>query len=209
MALSPRFLRSLLAVMLACGAWMVFTASPSLAHDSLKSSSPAKNAKVASVKEIELEYSAQVRFPAVVLHDSAGKQVTVGTPRTAGHKVFAEVPQPLEPGSYVIGWRVVSSDGHPIEGEILFTVTAKRTSTPEPTPTAVPSTTTASPFPSDSTASPGPVKSPVSGSTARSGTAQGSGGAPAWLWGAGAALLAVGAGVWLWSRRRDGSGPAE
>ncbi|NUW34684.1 copper resistance protein CopC [Nonomuraea sp. SMC257] len=181
---------------LACGAWILCTASPSLAHDSLKSSSPAKNAQVASVKEIELEYSARVRFPAVVLHDAAGRQVTVGTPRTAGPKVFADVPQPLEPGSYVIGWRVVSSDGHPIEGEIPFTVTGGGASTPARASTEAPAS------PSSPASTPAPARSPASGAAARSGAERESGGAPGWLWGAVVLLVLVGAGVWLRSRRR-------
>ncbi|MEV4393128.1 copper resistance CopC family protein [Nonomuraea sp. NPDC049607] len=106
---------------LACAALLaVLPSTAALAHDALKSSSPAKNAQLATLEQIELEFNAHVQFPFVVLHDAAGKAVEVGKPRLDGPKVFADVPRPPAPGSYVIAWRVVSSDGHPIEGEIPF-----------------------------------------------------------------------------------------
>ncbi|WP_345151833.1 copper resistance CopC family protein, partial [Nonomuraea rubra] len=59
-------------------------ASPAFAHDTLKRSSPAKNAEVSSVEEIELEYSASVKFPFVVLHDATGEEVALGEPGSTG-----------------------------------------------------------------------------------------------------------------------------
>lgn len=190
MALSPRSIRSVLAVMLSCGAIVFFTASPVLAHDALKSSSPAKDAKVASVKEITLEYTGRVRFPFVVLHDKAGRTVGVGAPRLAGTKVFADVTQPVRPGSYVIGWRVVSSDGHPIEGEIPFTVIAPASGTK--TAAAMPAATLSLRAQASSTPGSAAAEEPRS--------------VPGWLWVAAAGLVVIGAGVWLRSRRTPPNG---
>lgn len=114
-------------VLLACVAFLALPVPAASAHDTLKSSSPAKNTQVSSVERIELEFNAHVQFPFVVLHDAAGKQIEVGKPVLDGPKVLADVPTPPAPGSYVIGWRVVSSDGHPIEGEIPFTVKGSST----------------------------------------------------------------------------------
>ncbi|WP_171055478.1 copper resistance CopC family protein, partial [Nonomuraea sp. KC401] len=124
---APRIRKAALAA-LACLLVLALPAAPAHAHDKLKSSSPAKDAEVSSVEEIELEYTASVKFPFIVLHDAAGGQITLGEPETDGPKVSAAVPEPLAPGSYVIAWRVVSSDGHPIEGEIPFTVKGEATS---------------------------------------------------------------------------------
>lgn len=121
------------AAVLACAAFLALPAPAALAHDSLKSSSPAKDAQVSSVEHIELEFNARVQFPFVVLHDAAGRQVEVGKPRLDGPKVLADVPRPPGPGAYVLAWRVVSSDGHPIEGEIPFTV---KGSSSRPAPSA-------------------------------------------------------------------------
>ncbi|GGS63478.1 copper resistance protein CopC [Nonomuraea spiralis] len=108
---------------LACAALLaLLPATAALAHDTLKSSSPAKNAQVSAIERIELEFNAHVQFPFVVLHDAAGKAVEVGKPRADGPTVVADVPRQPAPGAYVIAWRVVSSDGHPIEGEIPFVV---------------------------------------------------------------------------------------
>ncbi|MEV1179018.1 copper resistance protein CopC [Nonomuraea sp. NPDC049784] len=167
----------------------MFTASPALAHDSLKSSSPAKNAQVGSVDEIELEYSAGVKFPFVVLHDAAGKAVPLGKPRLAGPKVLTDVAQPLAPGAYVIAWRVVSSDGHPIEGEIPFSVKGSASS---------------------SATGKGPTAStpPQAAASAAAPTAAGeqpaaaSGGVPGWIWGGLAVLVVLGALVLIWTARR-------
>ncbi|MEQ4721550.1 copper resistance protein CopC [Nonomuraea sp. B19D2] len=175
--------RHILGAALACALVLVSTASPALAHDSLKSSSPAKNAQVGSVKEIELEYSASVQFPFVVLHDTAGKAVPLGRPRLAGPKVFADVPQPLAPGSYVIAWRVVSSDGHPIEGEIPFSVKGS-----------------ASPSASPSRSGEGSTVNTPPQAAGEQGTA--SAGVPGWIWGGLAVLVVLGALVLIWTVRR-------
>ncbi|MER6944324.1 copper resistance protein CopC [Nonomuraea sp. NPDC000554] len=165
------FIRRSLVAALGCGLFLSLSAPAALAHDSLKSSSPAKDARVARVDRIELEYSARVRFPAVVLHDAAGKPVSIGPPQATGPKVTAEVPAPLAPGGYVIAWRVVSSDGHPIEGEIPFTVTG------------------------------GSAASPASAAPTAQQQQEGADGVPGWLWAAGAALVLVAAAVWLLGRR--------
>ncbi|MFC4007267.1 copper resistance protein CopC [Nonomuraea purpurea] len=163
---------------LACALFPAFEASPAFAHDALKSSSPAKNAVISSPKEIELEYSAGVKFPFVVLHDAAGKTVELGEPRLAGPKVFADVQGPLAPGPYTIAWRVVSSDGHPIEGEIPFSVKGSSSSSASPSSVA---------------------ESPA----AREPSAAGTAGVPGWIWGGLAVLVVLGAFVLIRTTRRS------
>lgn len=181
MAFLPRFVRSTVLAGLGCGLLLMFSAPAALAHDSLKRSSPAKDARVESVQRIELEFSARVRFPVVVLHDANGRTVNVGKPEAQGKTVTAALSSPLGGGGYMIGWRVVSSDGHPIEGEIPFTVTGSAAPTP----------------PSVSSSGGAPV--PVSAV----GEKEPDQGGPGWIWVAVAALVAVGAGVWFTSTRRD------
>ncbi|MEV1246484.1 copper resistance protein CopC [Nonomuraea sp. NPDC050022] len=119
MASLPRFVLAAL-----CTAAFVMLGAPAaLAHDGLKSSSPAKNAKVAVVKRIKLEFHTRVRFPTVVLSTADGKKAAVGKAKVSGATVTAAVSKPLAAGKYVIAWRVVSSDGHPNEGKIPFKVT--------------------------------------------------------------------------------------
>ncbi|WP_327582394.1 copper resistance protein CopC [Nonomuraea sp. NBC_00507] len=191
-----RHIRTAAAAGLACAAFLAATPSPAFAHDALKSSSPAKNTQVSasSLEEIELEYTARVKFPFVVLRDAKGAQVPLGKPRLAGPKVVADVNGPLTAGAYVIAWRVVSSDGHPIEGEIPFRVKGS----PSPTPTGE---STSSPSSAPPASSPAQALAPsaADGST----PAASSAGVPGWIWAALAALVALGAFIGLRGARRE------
>ncbi|MFI6181359.1 copper resistance protein CopC [Nonomuraea sp. NPDC051191] len=189
---------------------LLLAAAPAaLAHDRLKSSSPADGAKVAQVESIELEFTSRMTLPTLVLDGPAGENLPLGKPRAQGLTVKAEPAAPLEPGKYRLAWRVVSSDGHPISGELRFTVTAPATPTAEPaeatpTPSESPSeTASASPAASSSDAtSQAASSSPV----AQADAGTGSGGVPGWLWVAAAALVAGGAATVVAGRRRRGSG---
>ncbi|MET9340511.1 copper resistance protein CopC [Nonomuraea sp. NPDC003804] len=217
-----------LVLVAACWLLVVLGATPALAHDRLKSSSPARNATVASVEEIELEFTSSVRLPAIVLHDGDGSAVTLRKPKVDGKIVTVAVPEPLPAGRYVIGWRVVSTDGHPIEGEIPFSVKGGPSATPTPTASAAPSSSgdpataasaeatpavsgEATPGSSaeaapDSSAVPAPA---VTGSSpgapdavaATPAANPAADGVPVWLW-ATAGVLAVAGGALLLLRRR-------
>ncbi|MFI6928254.1 copper resistance protein CopC [Nonomuraea spiralis] len=202
---------------------LLATAPAALAHDRLKDSSPADGAKVAQVESIELEFTSRMTMPTLVLDGPAGKNLPLGKPRSQGVKVTSEPGEPLEPGRYRLAWRVVSSDGHPISGELRFTVTAPATPTAEPsdTATAEPSdTATAEPSgaatPADSAtpseaapaASAGSGEPEAASSTPVAQAETGSGGVPGWLWVAAAALVAGGAATVIAGRRKRNPGDA-
>ncbi|MFI6317561.1 copper resistance protein CopC [Nonomuraea sp. NPDC050556] len=184
-----RFIRALALVGLACSTLLSFNASTALAHDGLKSSSPAKNAKISSPEKITLEYTAKIRLPAVVLHDADGNKVATDKAQAEGRTVTAKVSEALAPGKYVIGWRVVSSDGHPLEGEIPFTVTAP--ATPTPTPSTSTSVTEA----------PNPVV--TSGTPVAAAEEPAQQGIPSWVWVTLGAVVIVGIGIFALSSRRS------
>jgi len=98
------------------------TAGPALAHDALKSSDPAKGATVESVDKVRLEFTSTVRIPVVIVRGPGGTAYQSGDPQADGKVVTQELKGTLSDGKYTIAYRVVSSDGHPIEGEIPFTV---------------------------------------------------------------------------------------
>ncbi|MER6582284.1 copper resistance protein CopC [Nonomuraea sp. NPDC001023] len=188
---------------------MLLAAAPAaLAHDRLKSSSPADGAKVARVESIELEFTSRMTLPTLVLDGPAGENLPLGKPRAQGVTVKAEPAAPLEPGRYRLAWRVVSSDGHPIAGELRFTVTAP--ATPTETPTETPSETPISSETPTSTGTPAEVAPAASSSPVAQAEAEtGSGGVPGWLWVAAAALVAGGAATVVAGRRRRATGDAD
>lgn len=67
MASLPRSVRTTAVTALCCALFGVLGAPAALAHDRLKSSSPAKDAKVSAVERIKLEFSSRIRFPALAL----------------------------------------------------------------------------------------------------------------------------------------------
>jgi methionine-rich copper-binding protein CopC len=190
MAIAPR---SILAALI-CGLLVLFCSPAALAHDRLKASSPAKDAEVTSLDEIELEFSARVRMPFVILRNAQDRQVPIGEPAVEGKFVRAEVPAPLPAGTYVIAWRVVSSDGHPIEGEIPFTVEGE----PSPDPTTPASTTAPNTAPSTAPSVSATTMAPAApAASVTPASAESGGGIPAWIWVAALVLALLGVGLWL------------
>ncbi|MBK1784484.1 copper resistance CopC family protein [Prauserella cavernicola] len=103
-------------------------AGPASAHNTLISSDPAEGASLDSAPStITLTFDqdvqqAQVNEVAVTGPD--GRQYGEGTVEVNRNVVTSQV-QPLGPaGEYVIGFRVLSADGHPVSEEIRFTLTA-------------------------------------------------------------------------------------
>jgi copper transport protein len=76
--------------------------------------------------QVALTYSEAIepRFAIVSVTDAAGEQVTAGAPHRSPADVntllipLAQVPQ----GWYLVYWRVISVDGHPVRGAFTFAV---------------------------------------------------------------------------------------
>ncbi|MGW0595013.1 copper resistance CopC family protein [Streptosporangium sp. NPDC002607] len=140
-------------VALIAALWPITTVQ---AHDVLKSSNPAKDDKVSDVSEVMLEFEREVKFPKVAVLNAAGERFQSGEAGMRGKKVIQKLSGTLPAGRYTIGFRVVSSDGHPRTGEIPFTVIASSTptATPTSTPSAGGSQTAGTPAPSAQPAEP-------------------------------------------------------
>jgi copper transport protein len=104
------------------------------AHAILESSSPEASALLASSpKEIRLDFDEQVEdtLGDVRVYDSEQREVSKSnTVRSASDAsvVTAEIPT-LKNGVYVVVWRVVSADGHPVTGAFPFEIGTKSTGT--------------------------------------------------------------------------------
>lgn len=174
----------------------VALATPASAHDSLTGSTPADGSTVTTAPErVRLTFTDEVKELGltVLVKDPSGASVTDGDPRIDGNAVLQPVAPLTAPGVYIVAYRVVSSDGHPINGRFTFTLDVP---SPSPTPSE-----TASETPSASaSASASPSESAIAASPASSSTD--SGGASTWLLvGAGLLVALVVTGLVLARRR--------
>jgi copper resistance protein C len=100
-------------------------AAPASAHTTLLESTPAKGATVRELAEVRLLFSEKLQ-PALVkvqVRDAAGgRHETAEAPRVTGATVRQSVTPGLPGGAYKIVYRVVSNDGHPVTGEVQFTL---------------------------------------------------------------------------------------
>ena len=118
----PAALVGLFAALLAA---LLLLGAPAQAHDTLLESDPEDGASLeASPEAITLTYSADILevSPLVRVTDKSGEQIAEITPSVDGPVVTATLEEPLPAGENTIQWRVVSSDGHPIEGTLTVTV---------------------------------------------------------------------------------------
>jgi copper transport protein len=112
----------LLAILLLVG-----TAQPAAAHAMLVETDPADRGRVASLPdEVVLTFNEPVT-PAtdgVRVFDADARRVDEGVRQDASRPelVVALLPDDLPDGGYVVTYRVVSDDSHPISGAFTFTV---------------------------------------------------------------------------------------
>ena len=202
---APRPRRAALAA--AIGALLFFFfATTASAHDHLVSSSPEADAVLSEAPaEITLVYSAELTSAGatVLITDEEGTDWANSEPVITGDTVTVAVQDHIASGAYVVQWRVVSSDGHPITGEVPFTIDLPEItpeSEPQPTVSTEPlPAETAEPEPS---AEPAPTETAASTEPANSPPTRSNNSAFIWVVIGGSLLVAV----WL-TRRRISAGP--
>lgn len=99
-------------------------APAAFAHDELTSSNPADGDELEQQPEwLELEFSGNIQeigSEIQVMHE--GSDVSAGEITVDGQTLQSALPDDLAAGEYSVVWRVVSEDGHPIDGEFTFTI---------------------------------------------------------------------------------------
>ena len=160
----------------------VLPGSPARAHNSLTDASPARNARLAKAPAaVKLTFLQRVDPDAlqIAVADPAKREVPASGPKAGGRSGTLTFDGTLPNGTYTVTYRVVSLDGHPVQGSYRFTVADASATTPA---------SSAAP------AAAAPAAVPAS--------AQASG--PNWLgWAAGVGvILLVAAGVFVLFRRR-------
>lgn len=102
------------------------TAAPASAHATLVGTDPAEGAVLASSPDtVSFTFDEPVQLvpDGMLAFDATGEQVDIEGSGT-GTELTGDLPEGLADGTYVIAWRVVSADGHPIAGSLTFHVGA-------------------------------------------------------------------------------------
>jgi methionine-rich copper-binding protein CopC len=141
---------------------VVAAGGPAWAHNELRGVVPANDAALtAAPAEVVLEFAERLnpRYTTVAVTGPDGGSVADGEPRVDG----ARAAQPLRAagdGTYTVVFRVVSLDGHPVQGRTAFTVRAPAPAGPSASPSASPppSPAYASALPSPAAQSPAPAR---------------------------------------------------
>lgn len=116
-----------LVVALVAALGLALSAAPAAhAHSELLSSSPADGESLtAPPANVTLQFNEAISPAGLqVVAQGPDGPVTLGTPIIEGASVIAPWPQDAPGGNYRFAYRVVSADGHPIDGSISFSYTA-------------------------------------------------------------------------------------
>jgi copper transport protein len=100
-------------------------AAPAAAHASLISVDPPDGARLdESPRTVTLTFSepVSVDLGGVRVLDASGDPVQVGVARVDGPIVTVDLAPDLPDGTYVVSYRVISADGHPVRGGSVFAV---------------------------------------------------------------------------------------
>lgn len=118
----------LLLVLLAC----LGLPGLALAHASLNSSAPADGSvSAAAPAQIALTFSEPVSPLALRLIGPDGAARTLDRFALKDSTVVIAPPTGLADGTYALSWRVVSEDGHPVGGTLVFSIGAPSGAAPE------------------------------------------------------------------------------
>ncbi|WP_205262057.1 copper resistance CopC family protein [Nakamurella leprariae] len=180
-----RRLLAAVAVLVAALAAPLATALPAAAHNVLVSSDPADGSQLdAPPTSVTLTFDQPVQNfePVVVVTGPDGQSVDVGTPEVASTSVTATVGALPAAGAYTVAYRIVSADGHPVQGQIGFQLvqttapTTDSVTTTAPTSSAPTSSSVSSPSATD------PSTTPSTTAAVTPAAQDSSGGLAGWIW---------------------------
>ena len=123
-----RRLPRLLAVTAIVGGILLATAAPAWAHATLESTNPPNGGTVdGSPNQITLTFNenVEVSLGAISCTTATGKTITTGSPHHLGGRdrnVAVDRPRAGRTASYIVTWRVISADAHPVHGAFTFRV---------------------------------------------------------------------------------------
>ncbi|MEU8395954.1 copper resistance protein CopC [Nonomuraea sp. NPDC048892] len=193
-------MRRLLTVLLLALAAVGVAGAPAQAHNVLISSDPRDGSTLAASPErVTLVFDQAVRqgYAQVGVTGADGSSWADGSPEVAAERVSVKVRPLPGGGSYTVGYRILSADGHPVTGKISFTLAAGASAVT--TGQAAPAAPTGQAAPAGQTGAAG------SAEAAEAAANGGAGMAVVWIVGA---LLVLAAGTAVALRRSGAPRPA-
>lgn len=116
------------AVFFAAITLLLTTATPTSAHTNLLNQIPAAGSQVANMPtQITLEFDEELinlgdtKANSVVVSNSAGDQISESDEVISANTITVSLSPNQVKGLVLVYYRVISSDGHPVEGEYAFT----------------------------------------------------------------------------------------
>jgi methionine-rich copper-binding protein CopC len=115
------------ATIAAATAALLFEIASASAHADLRQATPAAGSNVSAASaEVVLNFSEplEASFSSIIVRDAVGKRVD----KTDAHldskdptTIRVSLP-PLDPGSYIVVWRTLTTDTHRTDGAFIFRV---------------------------------------------------------------------------------------
>lgn len=98
-------------------------ATGAFAHAALVSVEPASGSMLAAApKAVELRFNEAVTPGAIRLIDGAGRAREDARVSASGETISVAMPPDLPHGTAVVSYRVISQDGHPVAGSVIFSI---------------------------------------------------------------------------------------
>lgn len=104
---------------------MMVLGSPSIvsAHTEITSSTPEAGQIVKEeTKEVTLTFGGEIESLSTMTLLKDEQEIKFESVHTEGNQLIGLLETSLESGSYIINWNIVGEDGHPLTGEIPFSV---------------------------------------------------------------------------------------
>ncbi|MCP3400299.1 CopD family protein [Bradyrhizobium sp. CCGB20] len=93
------------------------------AHAALVAVEPASGSMLAAVpKAVELRFNEAVTPGAIRLIDGTGRARDDARVSASGETISVAMPADLPQGTAVVSYRVISQDGHPVAGSVIFSI---------------------------------------------------------------------------------------
>ncbi|WP_142827044.1 copper resistance CopC family protein [Planococcus soli] len=105
------------------------------AHTTLLSSTPAEGETITqALDEVQLVFGTRIEEGSTMSVEGESEAFEFDSIMVAEDSMAGEFSEPLANGNYRILWNIIGEDGHPIEGEIAFSVSVEAEEEPVTAP---------------------------------------------------------------------------